>query len=107
MPSRSRSSHSNGVINSKYHITNYSKSQAKKLGVTIKPSHNKTKKIDVIKNGKIIASIGAKGYGDFPTFMKTHGKTYARERRRLYKIRHRKDLTRKNSNGYYADKILW
>ena len=39
--------------------------------------------------------------------LKTKGKEYADERRRLYKIRHNKDRLVKNSNGYYADKLLW
>jgi hypothetical protein len=25
----------------------------------------------------------------------------------LYKLRHKKDMNVKNSNGYYADKLLW
>ena len=33
-----------------YFITDYTKKQAKKLGVTVKQSSNKDKKIDVIKN---------------------------------------------------------
>jgi hypothetical protein len=39
--------------------------------------------------------------------MKTKGKAYADERRRLYKIRHSKDRNVKGSDGYYADKLLW
>ena len=35
-----------------YHITDYTYKQAKKLGVEIKPSKNKKRKIDVLKNGK-------------------------------------------------------
>ena len=42
-----------------YEITSYSKQQAQRLGVTIKPSTNKKKKIDVFKDGDKIASIGA------------------------------------------------
>ena len=42
-----------------YKITNYSYNQAKKLNVEIKPSTNKKKKIDVFKDNKKIASIGA------------------------------------------------
>ena len=37
-----------------YAITNYTYKQAKKLGLQVKPSTNKTKKIDVYKNGKKI-----------------------------------------------------
>jgi hypothetical protein len=90
-----------------YSITNYTKSQAKKLGVVVKPSSVKGKKIDVFKNGEKIASVGALGYSDYPTYMKTKGKAYADERRKLYKIRHSKDRNVKGSDGYYADKLLW
>lgn len=90
-----------------YTITNYTYKQAKKLGVQVKPSTNKTKKIDVYKKGKKIASVGARGYNDFPTFMKLKGKKYAQTRRRLYKMRHEKDRHVKGSRGFYADKLLW
>ena len=90
-----------------YEITSYSQQQAKRLGVTIKPSTNKKKKIDVYKDGKKIASIGAIGYGDYPTFMKTEGKEYAEKRREAYKKRHEKNRNIKGTNGYYADQILW
>ena len=39
--------------------------------------------------------------------MQNNGITYANERRKLYKIRHKKDINVKNSSGYFADKILW
>ena len=90
-----------------YKITSYTKNKAEKLGVVVKPSKVKDKKIDVFKSGKKIATIGAKGYNDYPTYLKTKGKEYADERRRLYKIRHNNDRLVKDSNGYYADKLLW
>jgi len=90
-----------------YKITSYTKDKANKLGVVVKPSKVKDKKIDVFKSGKKIATIGAKGYNDYPTYLKTKGKEYADERRRLYKIRHNKDRLVKDSNGYYADRLLW
>ena len=90
-----------------YKITSYTKNKADKLGVVVKPSKVKNKKIDVFKSGKKIASIGAIGYKDYPTYLKTKGKEDADERRRLYKIRHNNDRLVKNSNGYYADKLLW
>jgi len=92
---------------STYRITDYTKQQAKKLGVVVKPSSVKGKKIDVFKNGEKVASVGALGYSDYPTYIRTKGKAYADERRRLYKIRHAKDRNVKNSDGYYADKLLW
>jgi len=90
-----------------YKITSYTKDKANKLGVVVKPSKVKDKKIDVFKSGKKIATIGAKGYNDYPTYLKTKGKEYADERRRLYKIRHNKDRLVSDSNGYYADRLLW
>jgi len=90
-----------------YAITKYSRDQAAKLGVTIKPSTVKGKKIDVFKNDKKVASIGAEGMGDFPTYMQTKGKAYADERRRLYKIRHGKTMDKVGSPSYYASRILW
>ena len=90
-----------------YSITNYTYKQAKKLGLTVKQSKNKTKKLDVYKNGKKIASIGANGMNDYPTYMKKNGKQFAQTRRRLYKIRHNKDRKIKWTNGWLADKLLW
>lgn len=90
-----------------YTITAYTKRQAKKLGVVVKPSKVKGKKIDVFKNGKKVASVGALGYGDYPTFIRTKGKAYADERRKAYKKRHQKNRIKRNTNGYYADKLLW
>ena len=90
-----------------YVITEYSRDQAKKLGVTIKPSTNKGKKIDVFKDGKKLASVGALGMSDYPTYMKTKGQAYADERRRLYRIRHGKTMDKVGSPSYYAARILW
>jgi len=90
-----------------YDITDYSFKQADKLGVEIKPSKNKKKKIDVYKAGKFVTAIGDRGMGDYPFYIKTEGKKYADERRRLYKIRHDKFRNIKDSTSFFADKILW
>lgn len=99
-----------------YTITTYTKNQAKKLGVIVKRSTNKKKKIDVFKkvkdkDGKMVlkklASVGAIGYNDYPTFIKTKGKEYADKRRKLYKIRHNKNRHNKGTPSYFADKLLW
>jgi hypothetical protein len=91
-----------------YHITAYTKRKAKQLGVTVKPSTVDGKKIDVFnKKGEKVASIGAAGMGDYPTFMKKYGREYANSRRKLYKQRHEKDRHKRGSAGYYADKLLW
>jgi hypothetical protein len=90
-----------------YNITNYTRVQARKIGVQVKPSTNKTKKLDVFKNNKKIASVGANGMNDYPTFIKKFGSKFAKTRRRLYKMRHEKDRHVKWSNGWLADKLLW
>ena len=90
-----------------YAITDYSERQAKKLGVEIRTSSNPKKKIDVFKDRKKIASIGASGYGDFPTWTKSKGLPFANEKRRLYRLRHRGEEKVIGSNGYYAWYILW
>jgi hypothetical protein len=90
-----------------YQITRRQRMNAKKLGVTVRPSSQNSKKLDVYKGEKKVASIGAKGYNDYDTYLRTRGIEYARERRRLYKIRHQGNRNRRGTAGYYADKILW
>ena len=86
-----------------YQITNYTKNKARKIGVSVTPSSLPQKKIDVWKDGKRIASVGAIGYEDYPTYIKTHGKEYAEKRRELYHQRHKKTST----GEYYARSLLW
>jgi hypothetical protein len=94
-----------------YSITKYTYNKAKQFGVLVKPSTNKTKKIDVYKKIKgkehKVASVGAYGMNDYPTYMKKNGLKYAKTRRRLYKIRHNKDRKTRGTPGWYADKLLW
>ena len=99
-----------------YSITKYTYNKAKQFGVSVKPSTNKTKKIDVYKKGKglrnentliKVASVGAAGMNDYPTYMKKKGIQYAKTRRRLYKIRHNRDRKTRGTPGWYADKLLW
>lgn len=80
--------------------------QAKRLGVTVKVSSNPKKKIDVFKGGVKVASVGATGYGDYPTYLK-EDKKLAEEKRKAYKARHEKDRKVVGSAGYYADQLLW
>jgi len=90
-----------------YHITDYTFRKAQENGVQVKPSKNKKKKIDVFRDGKKLASVGAAGMGDFGTFMKIEGKDYAEKRRRLYRMRHAKDGNIPNTPGYWAWHLLW
>ena len=90
-----------------YKIQPHSYEQANKLGVKIKPSKKKDKKIDVFKNNKLVSSIGQLGYKDYGTYIKEKGKPFADKRRSLYKSRHAKDSSKIGTPGFYANKILW
>ena len=90
-----------------YKITEYTRRKAKQIGVVVTPSSNKTKKIDVFKSNKKLASVGAYGMNDYPTYINKKGLAYAKTRRRLYKIRHNSDRKIKWSRGWLADQLLW
>jgi len=86
-----------------YSITEYTKQKARSMGLEVKPSVHKGKKIDVYKDGKFIHSIGAIGYKDYPTFLKTEGKAVAEEHQRRYKQRH----TQHTLGEQLALHLLW
>ena len=90
-----------------YSITNYTKEQARKLGVSVIPSANPKKKIDVFKNDIKITSCGDIKYNDYPTYIIKYNQEYADNRRRLYKLRHKNDRKKEGTAGYYADNLLW
>jgi hypothetical protein len=87
-----------------YKILPYTLAKAEKLGVKVAPSTKAGKKLDVFKGGEKIASIGAFGMGDYPTYLREKGKAFADERRRLYKIRHAKN---QGVAAKLADNLLW
>jgi len=89
-----------------YDIKPYTLQRAKALGVSVKPSTNPKKKIDVFRDDKKIASIGGMGYKDFPTYL-LENKAVAMEKRRLYKARHEKTRHVMGSPSYWADNLLW
>ena len=89
-----------------YRIKQYSIRQANKLGVKIRPSSKVGKKIDVYKNGVKVASIGQRGYLDYPSYIEKYGLLIANKRRKLYHIRHKQNKV-PGTPGYYAAKILW
>ena len=93
---------------SDYKITKRQLKNAKRLNVSIKPSTNKNKKIDVFnKEGKKLYSIGDINYNDYDLYIKKKGLEYANSRRLLYKIRHNKYRTKIGTRSYYSDQILW
>ena len=93
---------------SNYIITDYSYNQAKKLNLIIKSSKNKNKKIDVYTiDNKFLHSIGDIQYNDYPSYLSTYNKQYADERKRLYHIRHQKNINVINSKQFLSANLLW
>ena len=90
-----------------YTITEYTLNRAKQMKVTVQLSQQRNKKIDVFRSGVKIATIGDSRYKDFPTYVIEKGIEFANKRKRLYYIRHKKDIEKLNSNGFYAAKLLW
>ena len=90
-----------------YTITDYTLQRAKQMKVTVQLSQQKNKKIDVFKKGVKIATIGDLRYKDFPTYVIENGIEFANNRKRLYYMRHKKDIENLHSNGFYAAKLLW
>ena len=90
-----------------YIITDYTLKRAKQMQVTVQLSQKKNKKIDVLKNGVRIATIGDSRYKDFPTYVIENGIEFANNRKMLYYMRNKKNIEKINSNGFYAAKLLW
>jgi hypothetical protein len=91
-----------------YKIKKYTLDKAKELGVQVFPSDNPKYKIEVYdSDGVFLFYGGSPKYSDFPTYMGTHGKEYADERRRLYRLRHKKEIDDVGSRGWWIAELLW
>lgn len=91
-----------------YRILPYTYRKASELGVMVFPSDHPHKKIDIYDHrGIYLFSGGAKNAMDFPHYIEQNGKEYANERRRLYRIRHKKELKKPNTRGWYIAHLLW
>jgi hypothetical protein len=90
-----------------YQITSRQRANAKRLGVKIKPSTVKGKKLDVFKGDKKVASIGALGMMDFDRWKAKEGIEKAKARQKAFKSRFQKQRTKVGTPAYYADQILW
>lgn len=95
-----------------YRIKDRQRAAAKAIGVTIRPSSDPKKKIDIYKNGFFVASIGAAGYEDYASYLQQEKKGIvapgtAEARKELYLLRHADNWSKKGTPGYYAAKILW
>lgn len=91
---------------STYKVTDRTRAKAKELGVTVRPSKNPNKKIDVFLNNKKVASVGQATALDYPNYL-LRDKALAEKRRVLYRARHNKDRKKEGTPGWYADKLLW
>lgn len=91
-----------------YSISKKQYDLAKEIGVQIKPSQRKNKKIDIYDaEGVYYTSIGDNRFNDHFSYLETHGKAFADNRRRLYLLRHKKELLSIGSRGWFSAKILW
>jgi len=90
----------------KYKLRKQHFTEAKRLGVEIKPSTNKGKKIDVLRPDGKKFSIGAKGYKDYVTYQDEDGEI-ASVKRDAYHARHDCKNKKKGTAGYYSCNILW
>jgi hypothetical protein len=95
-----------------YKITPRTHALAARLGVSVRPSTTKGKKIDVLKDGRKLHAIGAIGYDDYPTFLMQEEmgivpRGTARKRQKAYKSRHANNRKRKGTAGWWADQLLW
>lgn len=91
-----------------YKIQDQTYKIARKLGVHICLATNPKYKIEVYDNdGIYITQIGARGYGDYFTFLDTEGQVFADKRRRAYLKRHHKELDKVGSRGWLSAVLLW
>jgi hypothetical protein len=70
-------------------------------------SNKKGKKFYYLTPDDKKVHFGAKGMNDFLLYLINDGVDVARERRRLYHLRHKNDPTDKYSAGELARNILW
>ena len=79
---------------------------AKQMGLVVYPSDNPKYKLDVYdRRGLFVARIGDAKYDDYPTYIQKYGPVYANSRRRLYMLRHKKDIG--EGRGKLAFLLLW
>lgn len=102
---------------SSYKITEYTYNRAKMLGVEVKTSKDPKKKIDIFKDGELIARVGGmrpngEAYGDYPTYLLRErkgeiAKNSARIRQILFLKRFAKAIEVKGSDAWWSSKLLW
>ena len=98
-----------------YTILPHTHHGAERLGLEVRSSTKAHKKVDVLRKGKVIASIGDSRYKDYPTYrqMEKDGevsKGTAEKRREAYHARHGSYPKKREGEytaGYLAGQLLW
>ena len=91
-----------------YDILPYTYERARELDVVVYPSDNPKYKIEIYdKTGNFMFYGGSPKYSDFPHYIQSHGKEFAEKRREMYHKRHRKEIDKKGSRGWFVSKLLW
>ena len=98
-----------------YTILPYTRQRAEKLGLQVRASNKDDKKIDVLRSGKVIASVGASGFKDYPTYRQLEKKGNvsvgtAEKRKEAYHARHGVYPKRRDGEytpGFLAGQLLW
>jgi len=91
-----------------YKILPYTYEKAKDLGVQVFSSDNPKYKIEIYdKDGLFMFYGGDPSYSDYPHYIDSKGRAYADERRRLYRIRHKKEIDNVGSRGWFIANLLW
>ena len=81
---------------------------AKELGVSVHGSDNPKYKIEIYDNdGVFMFYGGAAGYKDYPTYLHEDGKEVADKRKKAYESRHKKEIQKPQSRGWFIYKLLW
>jgi len=84
------------------------KRNAKELGVSVELSSNPKYKIEIYDNqGLFMFYGGATGYKDYATYLYEDGKEVADKRKKAYESRHKKEIQKPQSRGWFIYKLLW
>ena len=93
----------------------YTRQRAERLGLQVRASNKDDKKIDVLRGKKVVASVGASGHGDYPTYRQLEKKGsvpvgMAEKSKEAYHARHGVHPKRRDGEytpGFLAGQLLW
>ena len=93
----------------------YAKQKSKALGLEVRASKTGNAKIDVLRDGSVIARVGDRRYRDYAQYKELEARGEvprgtADERRRLYHARHGQSARKRDgqyTRGFLAGELLW